>query len=82
VKRRTADIPAMARWITDWPHGRKWGSCSAAMAAQIAADGRRRVALVETTHPLSRHILAMPAFAQSLCQRAPAVAMARRLALR
>lgn len=49
----------MARWITNWPHGRKWGSCSAAMAAQIAADplSRCQVALVDGARKLSRHIL-------------------------
>lgn len=69
----------MERWITNWPRGKKWGGCTAALAAQIAVEGRCQVMLVADSVRLTRHILHTPAWAQPLAQRHPAVAMALRL---
>lgn len=69
----------MAKWISNWPDGGKWGSCSPAMAAQIAAEGRCQVLLVSDDVPITRFILGTPAWAQTLSQRHRAVALALRL---
>lgn len=69
----------MSKWITNWPHGGKWGSCSAAMAAQIAVEGRCQVMLIADAVPITRYILRTPPWAQTLKQRSPAVAMALKL---
>ena len=75
----------MAKWITNWPNREKWGTCSAAMAAQVSAEGRCQVMLIEALDRIPlvrRHILQTPDFARTLAQRAPAVAVAKKYALR
>ena len=80
----------MARWITNWPGGEgrggsKWASCTAALAAQIVAEGRQggcQVKLVKNTIRLSRHVLLTPEWARPRVLGAPmsrAVTMALRL---
>jgi len=69
----------MSKWITNWPKGERWSVCEPSLAAQIVAEARYRVCLVDDQQRVSRLILRTPAWAQTLAQRAPAVALARRL---
>ncbi len=66
----------MAKWITNWPlgHGAKWGLCDAALAVEIAAEGRCAVRLVADKQPITRIILQIPRWAQTKLQKLPAVA--------
>jgi hypothetical protein len=66
----------MGKWITNWPHGGKWGRCNAAMAAQIVAQGMFTVRLVADNQPVSRIILQTPAWAQTTLQQHRSVAVA------
>lgn len=69
----------MPKWITNWPAGGKWGTCHAALAAQIAAEGKYQVRLVADDFVATRYLLQIPVWAQTFAQRHPAVALARRL---
>ena len=66
-------------WITNWPSGGKWGKCTPAMAAQIAAEGKYQIRLVSKAVKVTRFILLQPDWAKTIRQRNYAVDVALRI---